>query len=151
MNRILVLISILLFSIYSFGQPKTRGKKYPSIFWEISGNGMKKPSYLFGTMHVSNKLAFHLSDSFYVAIRNAEVVALENNPELWQEDMNDYDMSGYYGYSGSQHGLNAEMPQDYFTIQSLRIEKYEKKLELALFMRPAVINNLFIIESIEIA
>ena len=77
-----------------------------------------------------------------MAIRNAEVVALENNPELWQEDMNDYDMSGYYGYSGSQHGLNAEMPQDYFTILSLRIEKYEKKLELALFMRPAVINNL---------
>lgn len=142
MNRILALISILLFSAYSFGQAKIKSKKYPSIFWEISGNGLKKPSYLFGTMHVSSKIAFNLSDSFYVAIRNADVVALENNPESWQEDMNEYDMGAYYEYSSSQNGLNAEMPQDYFTIQSLRIGKYEKKLELALFMKPAVINNL---------
>ena len=142
MNRILTLISILFFSTYSFGQVKTKAEKYPSIFWEISGNGLKKPSYLFGTMHVSSKLAFHLSDSFYVAIRNAEVVALENNPESWQEDMNEYDMSAYYENSSGQNGLNAETPQNYFTIQSLRIGKYEKKLELALFMKPAVINNL---------
>src|SRR3954468_741839 len=62
-------------------------KKYPSLFWEISGNGLKKPSYLFGTMHVSNKMAFHLSDSFYNAIQNTDMVALELNPEFWQKDM----------------------------------------------------------------
>lgn len=140
MNRLLVLTFIILVSTYSFGQAKI--KKYPSIFWEISGNGLKKNSYLFGTMHVSSKLAFHLSDSFYVAIKNAEVIALENNPESWQEDMNEYDLNSYEGYATGQNGWNAEIPQDYFTIQSLRIGKYEKKLELALFMRPAVINNL---------
>ena len=59
--------------------------------WEISGNGLKKPSYLFGTMHVSNKLAFQLADSFYLGIRNADVVALETNPESWQEDMSKYE------------------------------------------------------------
>ncbi len=140
MNRILALISLILISTTTFGQVKT--KKYPSIFWEISGNGLKKPSYLFGTMHVSSKLAFHLSDSFYVAIRNAEVVALENNPESWQEGMNEYDLNAYDEYPKGQNGWNAEMPRDYFTIQTLRIGKYEKKLELALFMKPAVINNL---------
>src|SRR5687767_15228587 len=62
--------------------------KYPSLLWEITGNGMKKPSYLFGTMHVSDKLAFHLGDSFYNAIRSVDVVALETNPENWQEDFN---------------------------------------------------------------
>ena len=56
-------------------------KKYPSLLWEITGKGMKKPSYLFGTMHVSDKLAFHLGDTFYNAIKSAEVVALETNPE----------------------------------------------------------------------
>src|SRR5215813_3229202 len=65
---------------------KFSSKKYPSLLWEISGNGLQKPSYLFGTMHVSDKLAFHLGDSFYTAIKSAEVVALETNPESWQDD-----------------------------------------------------------------
>ena len=48
---------------------------------------MKKPSYLFGTMHISNKMVFHLPDSFYTAIKNVDVVALELSPELWQADI----------------------------------------------------------------
>src|SRR5580692_8014940 len=60
---------------------------YPSILWEISGNGLSKPSYLFGSMHISNKEVFHLSDSFYMAIRSCDVVALEVDPDEWQPDM----------------------------------------------------------------
>ncbi|MGZ8553668.1 MAG: TraB/GumN family protein, partial [Chitinophagaceae bacterium] len=63
-----------------FAQPKLKTRKYPSLLWEIRGNGLAKPSYLFGTMHVSSKLAFHLADSFFLGIRNADVVALETNP-----------------------------------------------------------------------
>src|SRR4030095_2908415 len=66
--------------------PENAIRKYPSLLWEISGNGLKKPSYLFGTMHVSDKLAFHLGDSFYNAIKSSDVVALETNPETWQQD-----------------------------------------------------------------
>ena len=55
--------------------------------WEISGNGLKTPSYLYGTMHVSNKLAFHLSDTFFIALKGADVVALESSPELWMQDI----------------------------------------------------------------
>src|SRR5215831_16367016 len=63
-----------------------QGKKYQSLLWEITGNGLTRPSYLFGTMHVSDKLVFHLGDSFYNAIKSADVVALETNPETWQDD-----------------------------------------------------------------
>src|SRR6478735_8328192 len=65
---------------------KPHAKKYQSLLWEISCNGLKKPSYLFGTMHVSDKLAFHLGDSFYTALKSVQVVALETNPESWQDD-----------------------------------------------------------------
>src|SRR5262245_45509876 len=91
MKRYLIISASVLYCFLAFGQSKIKAKKYPSLFWEISGNGLKKPSWLFGTMHVSSKLAFNLSDSFYLAIRNSEVVALETNPETWQEDMNNYD------------------------------------------------------------
>lgn len=113
--------------------------KYPSLLWEISGNGLKKTSYLFGTMHVSSKLAFNLSDSFYLGIRNADVVALETNPESWQEDMNRYDLSqsDYMGMMGNSRAFN-----DYLRQSSLSFEKYEKSIEQVLSNSPSVINNL---------
>ena len=77
------LVSFILIANFTFAQ-KTNLPKYNSLLWEITGNGLTRPSYLFGTMHVSNKLAFHLSDSFYYALKNVDAVALELNPELWQ-------------------------------------------------------------------
>lgn len=121
-------------------QPKIKDKKYPSLLWEITGNGLKKPSYLIGTMHVSNKLAFNLPDSFYIAIRNAQMVALETNPETWQEDMSKFDLSGNsYGLGYSSY---SSMPNDYFTINTLKFYKYDNKIQRALFSSPSTINNL---------
>jgi hypothetical protein len=54
---------------------KSSSKKYGSLLWEISGKGMKQPSYLFGTMHVSNKLASNLGDTFYNALKSVETVS----------------------------------------------------------------------------
>lgn len=62
-------------------------KKYPGLLWEITGNGLSKPSYLYGTMHVSSKLAYHLSDSFFVALTNVNIVGLESNPDQWLKNM----------------------------------------------------------------
>ncbi|MCW3128047.1 MAG: GumN family protein [Bacteroidetes bacterium] len=61
-------------------------KKYNSLLWEISGNGLKKPSYLYGTMHVSNKLAFRIGEPFYKALSESDVVATELNPDVWFSD-----------------------------------------------------------------
>jgi uncharacterized protein YbaP (TraB family) len=144
MKRYLILAATVLFyfGAQSQGPSKTKAKKYPSLFWEISGNGLKKPSYLFGTMHVSSKIAFNLADSFYLAIKNSDVVALETNPETWQEDMNNYDMgSPNYRY-GFNPGITNDMPSDFFNIRTLRFGKYEKKLEVAMFSKPSMINNL---------
>ena len=69
------------------------GLKYPSLMWEITGPGMRKPSYLYGTMHVSRKVAFHLGDTFFMAIRSVDVVALESNPGEWMEN---YSNSPFY-------------------------------------------------------
>ncbi|AXG69123.1 TraB family protein [Kordia sp. SMS9] len=54
-----------------------------SLLWEVSGNGMEKPSFLYGTMHVSKKVAFRLDDVFFKALNEAETVALESDPTTW--------------------------------------------------------------------
>src|SRR5258706_2472291 len=122
MKRILILI-VAIFPYLLFAQPKLKDKKYQSLLWEISGKGLKKPSYLFGTMHDSNKLAFQLADSFYLGIRNADMVALETNPESWQEDM-----SKYKDEEGDDDGNSLRfrsrssymsMPDDYLSINTL--------------------------------
>src|SRR4051812_35013832 len=85
--KVVLCLAVLLFANSTIQAQKNAARKYPSLFWEITGNNMKKPSYLFGTMHVSSKMVFHLSDSFYYAIRNCDAVALELNPEMWQTQM----------------------------------------------------------------
>src|SRR6186713_1410087 len=87
MKKIVLLASAFSFVLLSGAQTNVNPKKYPSLFWEITGNGLVKPSYLFGTMHVSSKMVFHLSDSFYYAMKNVDAVALELNPDVWQGQM----------------------------------------------------------------
>jgi len=142
MRKLFAAVWILSCFISYSQKTKVPPKKYPSLLWEISGNGMKKPSYLFGTMHVSSKMVFHLSDSFYLGIKNADVVALETDMGNWQDDFSRYEMeyAGYsYNYSYSKNSLN--YPDDYFTISTLQFPPYEKMIELALYSSPSVINS----------
>lgn len=70
-----LLTACLLFLSFSAStQTKQKG-----LLWQITGNGLKKPSYVYGTMHVSQKIAFHLGDSFYIALSKCDVVALEQD------------------------------------------------------------------------
>lgn len=74
----------LLFPVFVFAQSQ---KKYTSLLWKITGNGLKKPSYLYGTMHVSNRVAYHLSEQFFDALKSVEAVGLETNPGEWLANM----------------------------------------------------------------
>jgi uncharacterized protein YbaP (TraB family) len=116
---------------------KRTGKKYPALLWEITGHGLKTPSYLFGTMHVSSKMVFHLSDSFYLDLRKSDVVALELDPQLWQEQL--------YRYENMQTNLRSYTqgsPGDYLNEKSFQLEKYEDRLKAALSDEPTLINGL---------
>lgn len=145
-SSIMKRITLFLFSAFSVlliqAQPVKKEKKYPSILWEITGNGVTKPSYLIGTMHVSSKMAFNLPDSFYMAVKSAQVVALETNPETWQEDMSKYDLEGGMRASYNLWGEGVSTPSDYLNSKTLRFFKYDGKLERAMFSNPSTINNL---------
>lgn len=72
---------LLLFTISSYGQ-----LKYPSLLWEIKKDN-ERPSYLYGTMHVNERIAFHLSDVFFEKLISTDKIALESNPEIWMDEM----------------------------------------------------------------
>ncbi len=149
---------LIVSSISLNAQTKTE-KKYPSLLWEITGKGLKKPSYLFGTMHISNKLVFHLSDSFFMAIKNSDVVGLELNSENWQSDMiemerqrtsfNQFYGSSSYNYNaGAYANYNRGSVFGFATGNSIKEKtfrfqnEYEEYIKYALGVTPFVINSL---------
>src|SRR5579871_1020111 len=125
--RQFAMTSIFIAAFFSVPAQQKDIKKYPALLWEITGNGLKKPSYLFGTMHVSSKMVFHLSDSFYFGIKNSDVVALELDPQLWQDQL--------FRFQNLQTNLRfytQGSPNDYLNEKSFQFEKYEEKLRAAL-------------------
>jgi uncharacterized protein YbaP (TraB family) len=72
-----LLCVLTIFSVASFAQ----NKPGYSLLWRISGHGLKKPSYLFGTMHVKDKRAFNFSDSVMLALHKSDAFAMEVHPD----------------------------------------------------------------------
>lgn len=136
-SRLLWVIVLSIYYPFSSVAQDKNAPKYPSLLWEITGNGLAKPSYLFGTMHVSSKLAFNLSDSFYLAIKNVDVVALELNPDTWQEQMVSMNQAkqNYSEFVKKQEG-------DYLNENSFRLQQYDDDLKLAMSSEPTIVNNL---------
>src|SRR5579863_6936332 len=117
------IIGLFVFVFSSAFSQKKQSHKYPSLLWEITGNGLKKPSYLFGTMHVSSKLVFHLSDSFYLDIKSSDIVALELDPQLWQDQL--------FRFENMESNLRfytQGSPNDYVNEKSFQLERYDDRL-----------------------
>jgi uncharacterized protein YbaP (TraB family) len=54
MRKLFLLFAAVLFLKTGFGQNKPQHLE-KSLLWEVSGNGLEKPSYLFGTYHFAGK------------------------------------------------------------------------------------------------
>ncbi|WP_339622776.1 TraB/GumN family protein [uncultured Winogradskyella sp.] len=91
---------IILLTLTSFAQ-----QKYQSLLWEITGNGLTQPSYLYGTMHVSKKVAFRLDDVFYKALKASDVIALESDPTTWPAFNYDMMLNEMSYYNNNQNDI----------------------------------------------
>jgi uncharacterized protein YbaP (TraB family) len=137
LKRILCVLIFVVVATGNLFSQKEKKAQYPSLLWEITGNGLTKPSYLFGTMHVSSKLVFHLSDSFYHALKSVDAVALELNPDTWQAQMVTMDKmkAEYEKFTEGPTG-------GYLNENSFRLNKFEDELKAALSTEPTIVNNL---------
>ena len=127
---------LLIFSLALYSHILTAQKKYPSLLWEITGNGLSKPSYLYGTMHVSNKLVYHLADSFFVALSNVNTVGLESNPDQWLKNMKEMGLLEKLNFTGYAAGFD-------FYNDAFKIEIPDNKTYAEIIANdPDIINNL---------
>ena len=65
---------VMLTALYATGY----AQKTPStLLWRISGNGLGKPSFLYGTIHLNDKRLFYFGDSLYHYLEQAEAFHIE--------------------------------------------------------------------------
>ena len=69
--------AVLLGSIMAIAALAQKNNTDNTLLWKISGNGLKKPSYLFGTIHMLCKDDAMLSDSLKNVIKNVKEVYFE--------------------------------------------------------------------------
>ena len=93
MKKIALLFALISVSLVA------QEKKYQSLLWEISGNGLQKKSYVYGSMHVSDKVSYHLSDNFFKHLQEADIVANESEPRTWTSL---FDLFSFYSQYISQ-------------------------------------------------
>ena len=86
MKKIATLLSLLVvFNLNS--QVSNSTKEHKGLLWEITGNGLTEKSYLYGTMHVSGRIAFHLGEEFFDGLASVDAIALESNPIIWLDEI----------------------------------------------------------------
>lgn len=105
-----------LMAITSCAQKEDIVKGDKSLLWKISGNGLEKPSYLFGTIHMLCKDDAYLGENMVKAIKNADAVYLE------------LDMDNLYDMLSVMNKMN--MRNDTTLSDLLTDEEYQKVKKL---------------------
>lgn len=76
MNKFLKLAFLFIFiSHLTYSQNGKANEK--TLLWRISGNGLSQPSYLYGTIHVSNSKFMNFSDSMNKVLRTVSSMVTE--------------------------------------------------------------------------
>lgn len=73
-----LLLATLFLGLTSFWLPEEeKGNSTTSLLWKIEKEGMKHPSYLFGTMHLIEKQYFYFPESLEKIIKKSNLLVME--------------------------------------------------------------------------
>lgn len=104
-----------------------------TLLWKVSGNGLKKPSFLFGTFHLLCKDDIHFSDQLKKAIKQCDEVYMEM-------DMDDPSMLlGSMLYMNMKDGKKLEdlyTPEEYERVQHYFADTLKMPLMLLQSAKP---------------
>lgn len=80
LNRLLFLFGFICAFHFVSAQKQNPARDY-KLLWKIEGKGLKKPSYLFGTMHLYDNRVFDFSDSVLLKLKECSAFAMEIHPD----------------------------------------------------------------------
>ncbi len=110
-----------------------------TLLWEVSGNGLTAPSYIFGTFHLLCSNDIHFSNSLKQAVKNAAEVYLEldmDDPAILLDGMLLMNMNEGKKLS------DLYKPGDYKRIESFFKDSLHTPLTLFESMKPAFLESM---------
>ncbi|MGB0862469.1 MAG: TraB/GumN family protein [Saprospiraceae bacterium] len=114
----------ILISVFAFGTVQAQ-KLEKSLLWEISGNGLEKPSYLYGTIHIIGTDDFFLTKNTKKVFKKSEQLALEIDLDEMQNPMAIFGMLGGIMMDNNQSLKNLLSTDDYNLVHNYIMDSME--------------------------
>ena len=133
-SLVLVLITVLGFS-----------QNQNSLLWKVSGNGLKNPSYVFGTYHMLCSKDFQIKDKVKTALNSSEQFMMEVNfsdPET---------MAVMQSSMMAKQKLSDVLSPKEVEVMKANISKFGYRFEDIENMSPMVINSLLMVKYFDCA
>lgn len=133
-SLVLVLIAVLGFS-----------QNQNSLLWKVSGNGLKNPSYVFGTYHMLCSKDFQIKDKVKNALNSSEQFMMEVNfsdPET---------MTVMQSAMMAKQKLSDVLSPKEVEVMKANISKFGYRFEDVEGMSPMVINSLLMVKYFDCA
>lgn len=118
MKKIFFAVVALLTAAIGNAQTKTVARESNSLLWKISGKGLAKPSYLFGTMHILCAEDIKISENFRNVINGSDLIYFEVDMDNMMEILGSLrylKMSDNKKLSDLLSPADYEKVKDYFT------------------------------------
>ncbi len=127
------------FSLFCLFLGGTGQAQNEGVFWKISGNGLSRPSYLFGTIHLICEEDFHLGKNVEAKLGESKVLILE-------VDLDDPSLA--LSMFSKMHNEGGEIITDFLTkeeyelTRSLLMERTGMDIGMLKSMRPFMLMSL---------
>ena len=153
----LTLVAVTGITFSGLAQKNASNLDANTLLWKVSGNGLSKPSYIFGTMHMICANDIELSDSLRKAIQNVDEVYLELDMDDMMQmmmAMTKMTMKGDTTLSDLLTKEEYEKLKNYFEKNSslipfVMMERYKPLLIQAMIMEKAAsCDNMIIMENL---
>ena len=111
-----------------------------TLLWEISGNGLKRPSYLFGTMHILCAEDAQLSENLKDIIKNSDQIYFELDMDDMQEMMG---ALSYLRMTDGQKISELLTPEEYKKVETyFKENKFPMPMSMMNRFKPYFISSL---------
>ena len=110
----------------AFAQPPSPTEK--TLLWRISGKQLKGPSYLYGTMHLTDERLFNFSDSLLKAIETSEGFAIEIDPDQMITLMMDEELNAQQKTRLLKDVISKKAYTKYAPLLAKRLKKAAEKI-----------------------
>ncbi|MBN2773535.1 MAG: TraB/GumN family protein [Prolixibacteraceae bacterium] len=136
MRKLFLLIITVFAVLFSYSQESN------SLLWKIEGNGLEKPSYLYGTIHVICPDDFNMEESIKKAFKRTEQVYLEidfDNPGIMAE------MQKVIVLGDGKTAADFLNKEDYDTLNNFLMSELGMGLETAGKLKPFTLMSLMVV------